>query len=411
MCLMFTCRKKSNKRNYVVGLVGFVFIFAILLVAFAFFIPVNNNRVVALSVEEELENETDNILSDIDFSGLESVYDKLDYEYDLFNGQGFKDYLKSVIKGTETISFDQMINIFFSNIKQDLKNIIYPIIVVFAVVLLCNIFSQFKSGNISGISEVIYFVCFSIVVTILATLLKNVINESRSCINNIKIQMDSIFPILLSLLTSVGGVVTVKTFSPILLILTSVVFKVFVNILIPLFSLSLILSVVGNLSESNKFDKMNGFVKSFFKWIIGIVFTVYMAVFSIKGLTAGVSDGLSIKATKYAIKNYIPMLGGYISEGFEFIKAGSMIVKNATGLLGIVLLFATIFSPIILVGLVELVLKLLAGVVEVVGDKKSSSLIYSIASSLRLLVVVLVGISLMYFFTIFILLCSASNFI
>ena len=50
-------------------------------------------------------------------------------------------------------------------------------------------------------------------------------------------------------------------------------------------------------------------------------------------------------------------------------------------------------------------------VVEVVGDKKSSNLIYSISSSLRLLVVVLVGISLMYFFTIFILLCSASNFI
>ena len=114
---------------------------------------------------------------------------------------------------------------------------------------------------------------------------------------------------------------------------------------------------------------------------------------------------------RYAIKNYIPMLGGYISEGFELVKAVGILIKNATGGVGIVLLFFDILSPLIMLAIFELGLKFVSGIIEGVGDKKSAKLLFDVAGSLRLLVVVLIGVGLMYFLTIFLLLCSASNFV
>ena len=105
------------------------------------------------------------------------------------------------------------------------------------------------------------------------------------------------------------------------------------------------------------------------------------------------------------------MLGGYISDGFELIKAGGMLVKNATGFASLIILLATIIVPIVSIGILELGLKLLAGVIEPIGDNRVSGLLYDIAKSLKLLIAIIVGVSLMYFLTIFLITCSVSNFV
>ena len=363
------------------------------------------------NLEEELEKETDKLLDNIDFTEIENIVLNIDKEGLFFNGIGFKEYVSLVIKNKEKIDIETIFSLIFKNLKSRFTSLFSPLILVLVVVLICNLFNVIKSGKISGVSEVVYFVCFSIVVIIISSIVKDLITDSKTCVLSLKKQMDSVLPILLTLIMGMGGVVSAKAFSPLVVILSNIVSAIFINILFPLFTLSLVLSIVGNLSESNKLTKLNGFVKSLFKWIIGVVFAVFMGFLTIKGLTAGASDGLSIKATKYAIKNYIPMLGGYINEGFELVKAGSMLVKNATGFVGVILLFFSIITPIISIAIIELGMKLLAGVIEAVGDKKASNLIYMISGSLKLLVVILVGVALMYFITLYILLCSASNFI
>ena len=58
--------------------------------------------------------------------------------------------------------------------------------------------------------------------------------------------------------------------------------------------------------------------------------------------------GLNIKptqTTKYTIKSYIPIMGGYLSEGMDLILASSLLIKNSLGLVGVMLLITTILSP------------------------------------------------------------------
>ena len=419
MCYRFTNIANTYRSNNALNLARNSVKFAFYTIIFAVFIFVINCggqtfKIVYAeqnidNIEQELGNSTQDILNDIDFGELEDMLTEIDSTFNLFNGWSFKDYVARIIKGEESVSIEDFINIFLSSIKESFKNIIFPLSVILIVVLLCLMFNNIKSGKISGVSEIIYFVCLTVVIIIVSSLCAGLIKDTKEGLSNIQEQMNVIFPILLSLMTAMGGVASVKAYTPMLAFLSNAISNIFVYVLLPLFSLSLILSIVGNLSDNTKLTKLNGFINSIFKWILGAVFAVFMSFLTFKGLTAGASDGISVKATKYAIKNYVPMLGGYISEGFELFKAGSLLVKNATGFTSIILLFSTIAVPIISIGVVELGLKLLAGIIEPIGDNRSSNLLYAIAKSLKLLIVVLIGVAMMYFLTIFLLTCSVSN--
>jgi len=415
MYCCFTFNKKSNKCNIITDLAKICVVILYSLIIFAFLFKMNifkNNDVFAETsdnIEEKLNDKTEDILDEIDFSELENELNDLNIS--LFDGLDFKGYILKVVKGDDDLSFDKLKGVIIDIIKSDVKGLLMPLILIFIIVLLCNVFKNFKSNKISGVSEVIYLICFSLVVIIISSLLSNSISSAKESVFSVKRKMNIIFPILLSLITAIGGVVSVKAYTPILSYLTETISSVFVYVLLPLFTLSLILSIVGNLSNNKKLDKLNLFVKSLFKWIIGVVFAVFISFVTLKGIIAGAKDGLSIKATKYAIKNYVPILGGYISEGFEIVKAGSLLIKNATGFVSILLLFSIMLKPILSVGLIQLSLKLLAGLIEPIGDLKTSALISDVSKSLRLLIAILVGVALMYFIMVFLLICSASNFV
>ena len=419
MHICFTNNKKTYKRNNIFNLARIKAVFAIFLTLFAFFIAISNNNgfvVYAesggpIDYEKELEGATEDVLEDIDFDALEVMLEEVDVDFLLFGGYSFKEYVGKIIKGEEVVDLKGLLNIFVGGALNSLKEIISPLVLILMIALLFCVFDNFKANKISGVGEVVYFICFALVAIILTKISSEVIMESKESLSLIKKQMGALFPILLSLMSLMGGNISVGAYSPMFAFLTNTVFNIFYYILLPLFILSLILQVIGSLSKNYRFDKLNGFVSSLFKWIIGVTFAVYMAFLSLNGLTAGSADGISVKATKYAIKNYIPMLGGYISDGFQLVKAGGLLVKNATGLTGIIMLLGTIITPVLSVAVIELGLKLVAGIVEVVGDKKSSNLLFAVSKSFKLLVVVLVGLSLMYFFTVFLTTCSVSNIV
>lgn len=373
------------------------------------YVNAENNEVV--DYEKELESATDSVLEDIDFSELEEVLEAVDVDFSLFGGETFKGYVSKIIKGEETVSLGGMLKIFVGGAVSLLKEMLFPLLVILAIVLLFGVFNNFKPSSVSGVGDIIRYICLAVVSIILAKISSSVISEAKQSLVDLQKQMNAIFPVLLSLMSIMGGAISVKAYSPMFAFLTNSVSTVFIYVLFPLFIIGFVLSIVGCFSKNNSFEKINGFISSLFKWVIGIIFTVYMAFMTLNGLTAGASDGISIKATKYAIKNYVPMLGGYISDGFQVVKAGGLLVKNATGFTGILMLFASIISPILSVAVIELGLKFVAGVIDVVGDKKSSSLLYGVAKSFKLLTVVLVGVSLMYFFTIFLTMCSVSSFV
>ena len=178
----------------------------------------------------------------------------------------------------------------------------------------------------------------------------------------------------------------------------------------PIFILSFVFNIMGNISPNIKMEKFSKFFSSLFKWLIGIVFTLFVSFITIQGITAITTDNISIKTAKFALKSYIPILGGYLSDGVSLIMASSVLVKNGVGVTGLILLFSTILSPVLKILIFMLGLKLVAGILEPLTEKRISDFIYGVSKSLSMLIVCVVGMGFMYLISIGLIMCSANIF-
>ena len=259
-----------------------------------------------------------------------------------------------------------------------------------------------------SIGSVIHFVTYGVVIILIFTIVMRMITLTSNTLNSIKSQMDAVFPILLTMLTAVGGSVSVSVYQPAMALLSSFIVNIFTLILLPLFLISTVLALVSNLSNNVKLDKLISFIHSLFKWIVGIIFTVFIGFASIQGITAGAIDGLSIKTAKFAIKSYVPLIGSYISDGFYILLASSSLIKNAIGATGLLLLAGTILSPILELVIFMLALKLMAGIIEPLGDGKIASFVSTLSKNMSLLISILVAVSFMYTLLTGLVMCSAN---
>ena len=222
--------------------------------------------------------------------------------------------------------------------------------------------------------------------------------------------MQIFFPILITLLGTIGSISSISIYNTLVAVLIEVVSLVFEKFLYPLFIVILILTILGNLTDTIKLDKLNSFFSSTFKWTVGIVFTIFTGFLSIQGISAGKYDSVSIKATKFAMKSYIPIIGSYVSDGIDFFILGAILIKNSIGLVGVIVLFVTILSPIITIIIYKLALQLSSGILEMTGNSKISNFLSSCSKILTLPIVLLIGISFMYIITICLIMCTANIF-
>ena len=328
---------------------------------------------------------------------------------ELFSSGSFLDKVNSVISGEYADSSESFFSAVTSIFWKGLKNFLPIMASIISIAILGGMISNLKPAtNEKSVGNIIHFVTYGVVIIFLGTTLVQIISTTSTTLTTIKNLFDQIFPILLTLLTAIGGTVSVSIYQPAIALLSNLIVSLITYILLPLFIFSIVFSLVGNLSNNVKLDKFVSFLQGTFKWTIGLCFTIFLGFFSIQGIMAGAFDGLSIRTAKYAIKSYIPIVGGYVSDGLSIIMASSMLIKNAVGGVGLFLLLSTVLSPVINLVVFMLLLKFMAGLIEPIGDKKIANFISDMSKSLSMLVALLVAVSFMYLVLTGLVMCSAN---
>lgn len=379
--------------------------------ALSFSIPETYAVVAATENElsKELEDVTSDQLEDLDFGELDKILQDTQQAAQLFGGKSFLQKIAEIMSGDfandSNSVWEALLNLVFDSLLSFL-----PIIAtIIAVAILGGMMQNLKPNfNGKSIGSVVHFVTYGVVVILVFTIITRMISTTTSTITSIKAQMDAVFPILLTMLSAVGGSVSVSVYQPAMALLASAIINIFTIFLMPLFLISIVLGLVSNLSNNVKLDKFISFINSLFKWIIGLVFTVFIGFATIQGITAGSIDGLSIKTAKFAIKSYVPIVGSYISDGLYVILASSSLIKNAVGAGGLLLLAGTILTPIIELVVFMMALKLMAGIIEPLGDGKIASFVSSLSKSMTMLISMIVAVSCMYVVLTGLVMCSAN---
>ena len=359
-------------------------------------------------IEKELNENVENQLKDIDFSKIDKIIENLDdTQKEIFNSNNFLSLVKKFINGENALSINNFFDIFLLNISSSIKNLLPYLSLILVIGLVFCLIQHFSVDKNISVKSVAYIACFCLVAVITLKIVMELLTKTTKTINIISSQMEIIFPILLTLTTVIGGVTTASSFQPILSTLTVFITKLFTTFLLPLVVFTFVFNIVGNITENIKLNKFSKFFSSIFNWTIGITFTIFIAFLALNGLTVSNLDGISLKTAKYAIKNYVPILGSYLSDGVAIIISSSIIIKNSIGVAGLVLIISTIISPILNILITMLAFKLLSAFFEVLGEQKISNFMFNFSKSLTMLNICLIASGVMYIIsTSLLLMCS-----
>lgn len=357
-------------------------------------------------IKEELEKNVDENLNDIDFSEL------IDFEKNLgsnvYEG-GVTQLIKDILSGKYSGGFADTFNMLINMLGTSVKGFIPLLVTLIAVSIIFSIVNGLTSGFMSkSTTEIIHFVCYSAIIVLLMTEVTFLISDSVKAIQNMAKFMEIIFPIMLTLVTALGGIATTATYSPMMTVLSVGVTKIISNIVLPCFIATMALSIVGFISKDIKLNKLTKFFKSAGEVIIGVVFGLFTTFITTNGISGAITDNISIKSAKFAISSYVPVLGGYLSDGLDLAVASVMLVKNAVGVGGVILMLSIILSPVIKILVFSLGLKLVAGIIEPIGNKRMSEIVYAISKNLTLLVIAMLGMAFMFFIMMILILLTCN---
>ena len=333
----------------------------------------------------ELSQAVNDTLSKLDFGDLSHL--------SVFGGTDFWSVLGRILSGEYFKQYPDVLSGIWGLLGGIVLAVLPMVVLVAAITIVCGFMGTAKSG---GVSHLIFFVAYAAIVLIIVGNVSDLIQMVGKTLNVLKTQVDLIFPIILTLMVAGGATTSANLYQPAVAVLSSVMMQIFTWIVMPIFVVSLAFSVVSHLAPQTRLDKFVAFFNALFKWIVGICFTVFLSFMTIQGITAGSFDSISIRATKMTVSGYVPIVGNYMSQGFDLIMASAVLIKNAVGLSGILLLLGLVLAPIVKIVVFSLALKLTAAITQPIGDTRISDFLTTMNKSFGMLVACLLGVVFMY---------------
>lgn len=352
---------------------------------------------------EELSESIEDLLNSLDTEDLQNYLDSLTE----FGGISVKEKVKSLISGDFSLDYSSLSKSILALVWEETETLFPAFAVILAVTLLCGILNSAKSGFMnSTMADIINFVGYIAVGAVVLACLIDVLSSGFSMIENMRRQMELVYPILLTLMAASGGTVSAAVFRPAVAFMSGAICELFASVVLPLSVVVIILAFVGNLSDDVKTEKLGDFFKSVSKWLIGLALGLFTLFLSVQGITSAQYDGLSLRAVKYVISGSVPLVGGFLAGSVDFIIAGSALIKNALGAFAVFILVGTLLKPLILFVVFQLFLRLAAAATEPVGGK-ISTLLSRLAGDTGYFIAGLLCIAFLYFLTLILLVCAS----
>ena len=186
------------------------------------------------------------------------------------------------------------------------------------------------------------------------------------------------------------------------MIFSSFVIELVKNVILPFSVSSMIFVAVSSISRNIRLNKTASTIQSISTWLLGIVFMFFSAFTTVQGIGASTIDSVSFRAAKFAAKNYVPILGGYLAEGFDMVVASTTLVKNSFGIVCVLAIFLMIINPLSTILATNLSVQILTSVCEPIVDEKYVTMLSKLSKCLSFLGVLVIAVAFMFCILLFI---------
>ncbi len=363
-------------------------------------------------ISEEINLNISDLLSQLDLTDLQSYIEQYQVDFLFEYGDTAEEIITYLISGDISADYGSYLNELVSVIFNDALQLLPAFAQITVIAIISAIVSNAEGGIISGsTSKIVKLVCTAFIVMLLAAILYGIAECCVECMNNIKVQVEIITPILITLTVLTGGSSSAAIYQPSSIFIMNGAIELVCGFVIPSVIVCSILNFTSHLNSEMSFTGVSKFLKSLIKWAIGITVAVFSIFLTVQGTSASLFDGIFYKATKYVVGNSVPIVGGFIAGGIDTLTSAGMLIKSSVGLCGIILLLFEIFEPVTLLAAFSLMLKLMSAIVQPIGDNGLYNLFGEIASDVEHFIAGVIMVAFMYALVIMLVINSANSFL
>lgn len=361
---------------------------------------------------QELNDSIIEILDGLDLSELENYLQNHENDFLFSFGDSAREIVEYLIHGDLGLDYDGYLSQLFSVLFNNVLSLIPAFAQIVALSIICAIVKSTEGSVMSkSTSKAVRIACYVVIITILVAMLAGIINSASQSINNVKAQVEIVTPILITLTVLTGGSGAGAIYQPSALFISGGAVEIVSGIIFPATIAIIVINFISKLSPDLSFSGTSKLLKSILKWVIGITLAVFSIFITVQSAGSSLFDGIFFKATKYLVGSSVPIVGNFLSAGVDMIVAAGSVIKSSVGMVGIVLLVIEVAPPIILLAAFSLILKLVAAVVQPLGENTLFLLFSDLASDIEYFIAGMCTVAFMYALVVMLIINSATNFI
>ena len=342
---------------------------------------------VLAETEEEIMSSTQ---EKFNISGF--INQAQEYTGNFFEDMDLSDIFNQAVQGkvnNQTI-YKKIIKILGNEVSSNLKILISILVIIVIHGILKSITDSLENSNVS---QIIYFVQYILIVTLIMSNFTEIIKLIKETANNLVGFINLLMPLLLTLMVYTGNITTSSLLEPIVLFISNFIGNIIVDALIPIVLIIVVFSIISKISDRVQVEKISKFLKSGVVWFLGIVLTIFVGVVSLEGTLSSSVDGVTAKTAKAVVSSVIPVVGKVLGDVVDSVLGCGIVLKNAVGVVGVIVIIGICILPVLKIATLSIMYSLASAVVQPVADDKIVKLLEEMSGVFKLLLAILCSLS------------------
>jgi stage III sporulation protein AE len=354
------------------------FVFMVLIILIISMISVKKVKAASTGLSE-----------DIDYGEIQDVIDDI---LDSGNDFNFGNYVEKLVNGEVKFSITEILNQMLESIKGELKANLSTLGRLISIALIAAVFTNltvaFKNNSVS---ETGYYITYLMLFSLLITTFINASRIASSVIGSILDFMKALVPAYFLSIGFCTGSATSLIYHEVALMLITLVDILIIKVVIPMINFYLVISLANNMSKEDMLSKLAGLFATAINWMLKSLLAAVVGFHTIQGLILPVADRVK-KSALLKASEAIPGVGNAIGGVAETILGASILLKNAIGVAGLVVIITICAVPLLKLLVINVVFRVGGATLQPISDKRIIECISASAkSSGMLLQTVLVG--------------------
>ncbi|HZK85409.1 MAG TPA: stage III sporulation protein AE [Desulfosporosinus sp.] len=353
-----------------------------------------------LAEEVAPQQEAAGISDQIDLSQMRGFLEQLDSDVlkalPGFSLAGMFEELKS---GTLDLSPEKLGQSLMAILGREILSSAPLIGKLLILAVLCAVLGQLQVAYGGTVGKTAQVMTYLVLLSLALTSFREALGYATGTIDAMVGLMQALFPVMLTLLISMGNLTSAALFKPLILGSLTVLVTIIKTVVLPLFFLAAVLRIFNRISEQFKLSKLAGLLEFGGKLSLGTIMTVFIGIMTIQGVMGGVADSVVFRTAKYSA-DLVPVVGKFFKDAVELVITSGLLMKNAVGIIALLAIIVICIAPLVKILAMILVFQISAALIEPLGEKTLAESLQDMSKSLTFILVTVAAVGIMFFMTV-----------